>query len=97
VFLGLAIVVLALWSREARWLHLRIFEEDRRKMAFSLPVPLSLAAWGVRVAQPFVPQLRDTGVDEVILALRDGAMRDEPMVIEVSDDEDGERIELVLG
>ncbi len=97
LLLGLLVFVLALWSRSATWMHLRISERGKRKMAFSFPVPLGLAAWAIRIAQPFVPQLRDTGVDEVILAVRDSASRGEPLFIDVQDDEDGERVELYLG
>jgi hypothetical protein len=97
LLLGLLVFVLALWSRSATWMHLRISEQGRRKMAFSFPVPLGLAAWAIRIAQPFVPQLRDTGVDEVILAVRDSASRGEPLFIDVQDDEDGERVELYIG
>jgi hypothetical protein len=94
---GLLVLVLALWSRRATLMHLRITEEGKRKMAFSFPVPLGLAAWVVRIVQPFVPQLQDTGVDEVILAVRDSATRGEPLFIDVQNDEDGERVELYIG
>jgi hypothetical protein len=97
LLLGLLVLVLALWSRSATWMHLRISEQGKRKMAFSFPVPLGLAAWAIRIAQPFVPQLRDTGVDEVILAVRDSASKGEPLYIDVQDDEDGERVELYIG
>lgn len=97
VFLGLAVVILALWSRRASWMHLRISEAGRRKLTLSFPLPLKLAAWGVRIAQPYVPQLRDTGVDEVILALQDSTRQGEPVFIEVQDDEAGERVELYIG
>ena len=94
---GLLILVLALWSRGATWMHLRISEGGRRKMAFSFPVPLGLAAWAIRIAQPFVPQLQETGVDEVILAVRESSSRGEPLFIDVQNDEDGERVELYIG
>ena len=97
LLLGLLVFVLALWSRSATWMHLRISEEGKRKMALSFPVPLGLAAWAIRIAQPFVPQLRDTGVDEVILAVRESSSRGEPLFIDVQDDKDGERVELYLG
>lgn len=97
MFLGLAVVLLALWSRQATWMHLRISEEGRRKIAFSFPLPLTLAAWAVRIAQPFVPQLQDTGVDDLIIALRDSASRGEPFFVDVQDEEEGERVELYIG
>ena len=97
LLLGLLVFVLALWSRSATWMHLRISERGKRKLALSFPVPLGLAAWAIRIAQPFVPQLRDTGVDEVILAVRESASRGEPLFIDVQNDEAGERVELYLG
>lgn len=97
ILLGLTVILLALWTRHARWLHLRISEGNERKMALSIPLPLTLAAWVLKVAQPFVPQLRDTGVDDLIIALRDSATRDEPLFIDVQDDEEGERVELYIG
>jgi hypothetical protein len=78
-------------------LHVRVSEGDSRKVAFSFPVPLALAAWGIRVAQPFVPQLRETGVDDLIVALRDSTSEGEPFFIDVQDDEEGERVQVYIG
>jgi hypothetical protein len=97
LLLGLLVVLLAWWARNATWLHVRISEGGSRKVALSFPVPLALAAWGVRVAQPFVPQLRDTGVDDLIVALRDSTSEGEPFYIDVQDDEEGERVEVYIG
>ena len=99
MILGLGVTLAALWSRNATWLHLRVSEGEggRRKVAFSFPLPLALAAWGIRIAQPFVPQLQDTGVDEVILALRESRKRNEPLFIDVQDEEDGERVQIYIG
>lgn len=99
MILGLFVTLAAIWSRRATWLHLRVSEGEgrRQKVAFSFPVPLGLAAWGIRIAQPFVPQLQDTGVDEVIVALRESRKRNEPLFIDVQDEEDGERVQIYIG
>jgi len=97
VFLGLLVAVIAVWSRQATWMHLRIEEKDERKISMSFPLPLTLAAWVMRFVQPFVPQLRDTGVDDLIIALRDSAAQGEPMVIDVQDDEEGEKVQIYIG
>ncbi len=94
---GLLVVLLALWSRRARWLYLRLDEDDRRRISFGFPLPLTLAAWRVRLARPFVPRLKDTGVDDLILALRDGSTPREPLYLDVQDGEEGERIRLYIG
>jgi hypothetical protein len=78
-------------------MHVRIKEEGKRKIAFSFPLPLTLAAWVVRVAQPFVPQLQDTGVDDLIIALRESAAHGQPFSIDVQDDEEGEHVQIYIG
>jgi uncharacterized membrane protein YgcG len=91
VFLGTLVILLAWWSRQATWLHLRIGEGGQRKLALSFPLPLTFAAWGIRIAQPFVPKLKEIGADELIVAVRDSPTRDSPIFIDVQDDEDDER------
>jgi len=93
--LGTLGVLFALWSRSAKWLHVRIKEKKGKRIAISFPVPLTLTAWILRVVQPFVPKLQETGADEMILAFRD-AKRDEPLHVQV-DDEDGEQVEIYIG
>lgn len=97
LFAGLSVVLLSWWARDATWLHLRVSEGGKRKVAFSFPVPLALATWGIRVAQPFVPQLKGTGVDDLIVALRDSTSEGQPFYIDVQDDEEGERVEVYIG
>jgi hypothetical protein len=44
-----------------------------------------------------VPQPGEAGVDDLIIALRDGTRQDAPLFIDVQNDEDGERVELYIG
>jgi CHASE2 domain-containing sensor protein len=97
MILGLLVMGLAWWSRYATWLHLRVHEGDGRRVAISLPVPLTLAAWVLRIARPFVPQLENTAVDEVILALRDSKTGDQPLMIDIDDEESGEKVQIYFG
>ena len=94
---GLAVVLLVWWSRKTTWMHLRITEKKGKGFRISFPLPLTLAAWVLKLVEPFVPQLRNTGVDEVIFALRDSARSGEPISIDVEDDEDGERVQVYIG
>jgi len=85
------------WSRTARWLHVRVSGDDER-VNISLPLPLRLAAWVFRLARPWVPRLRETAVDEVILSLadlEDGGQ--EMLVVDVDDAETGEQVEVRIG
>ncbi len=56
LLLGCALLLagLALWLWQARWLHVRIREENGKRIFISLPIPLLLADWGLRIAHRFV-------------------------------------------
>jgi hypothetical protein len=56
-----------------------------------------LAAWGVRVARPFVPRLAETGIEEMILALGDEMYEGGPILVEVDEGVGGERVHVCLG
>lgn len=94
--IGLAILTIGVWSRSARWLFLRIENADTggRTIAFGFPLPLTLSAWIMSLVRPFVPQIRDIAVEEMILAVRDSD--DEPIFIEVQDNDD-EHVMIFIG
>ena len=93
---GVIITVLAWWLRTARWVHVRVTGKEH--VAISLPLPIKLTAWAFKIAQPFVPQLKDTGVDEIILGLDDSLNKDgEPIYVKVDDDETGEHVQIYIG
>lgn len=94
--LGALVVILAVWSRWARWLHVRVREKGGRRIAISVPLPLGLAAWVLRFVQPFVPKLKNTGLDDLIIALRH-SKQDELLHVQVQDDEDGDQVEVYIG
>jgi hypothetical protein len=100
-FIGLAILTLGFWSRSARWFHIRINDthSGSRTFALSLPLPLTLAAWVLRIIRPYVPQLKETAVDEIILSLRDATSDrdDQPLYIDVQDDDEGEQVLIYIG
>lgn len=99
LLIGLLITAIGIWSRDSAWLSVQItdLKTGRSKVGLSFPVPLTLAAWSVRMARPFVPQFRDTAVDEVILALREGTMKEGALLVDVIDDEDGEHVQVRIG
>ena len=91
---GALIVALAWWSRVARWIHVRIRNKGTR-LNLSLPLPLRLIASLIRLARPWVPQLRDIAVDELILSMAEMETED-IMMVEVNE-EDGEEVQVYFG
>jgi SHOCT-like domain len=93
---GVLVAATAWWLRTARWVHVRVTGKER--VAISLPLPLKLTAWVFKIARPFVPQLRDTGLDEVIMSLGDTLGEDgQPLYVDVNDDETGEHVQVYIG
>ncbi len=95
LLLGLAVLSLGAASRDAAWLSIRITDsQGHRKVALDFPLPLRVLAWGVQVARPFVPQFRDTAVDELILSLEESGAPGELLLVDVIDDKSGERVQV---
>ena len=94
---GVLVVGVTWWSLSARWLHVKVHEEDQR-INISMPLPLRLAGFVLRLARPWVPQLRNTAIDEVILSLASADIEGQEMlVVEVDDTESGEQVEIRIG
>jgi hypothetical protein len=96
---GVFLALLGFWLLRAAWVRVRINDPQRggRPIRIYLPVPLTLAAWAVRLARPFVHDPDMTGLDEVILALRDAVRSRQVMSVVVNDGEDGEHVEVSVG
>src|SRR3989304_885649 len=100
VFLiGLLTIFAGWFARKSRWVHIRITNVDgsRRNIKLSFPLPLRLTAWVLKVASRFSGKLKETGVDEIIVALNEGLKSDQPLVVDVQDDDDGERVQVYIG
>ena len=97
--LGVMVMALAWASRTARWLHVRVHQKAGQKperIAISLPIPLRLTAWFLRVFGKNIPGMGETSLDEVIMAL-DSTSPDAPFYVEVNEGDDGERVEVYIG
>jgi hypothetical protein len=98
--LGVAVMALAWGSRKARWLHLRVQQRPGqwpRTIAFSFPLPLGLAAWFLRIFGRYIPHLGETGVDEMVLALSKTTGPASPLIVDVHQGENGERVQIFIG
>ena len=100
--LGVIVAALASASRNARWIHIRVntghaSQEWPRKISLSFPLPIHLTAWFLRVFGQFIPDLKKTGVDELIMALEDTTSPENPLFVDVHEGEGGERVQVYIG
>lgn len=97
---GVLLMALAAASRTAKWLHVRINNakgEEPRRIAVSFPLPIGPTAWFLRTFRGYIPKLKDTAVDELILALGETTSADNPLYVEVNEGEDGEKVQVYIG
>jgi len=93
---GVLVVIIAWWLRTARWIHVRI--RGKENVTISIPLPLRLTAWAFKIAKPFVPQFKDTGIDEVVLSLGDTLGKGgQPIYVDVNDEDEGEHVQVYIG
>ncbi len=98
-FLGVALMALSYGSRNSRWLHLRVDQkpgERPQHIAISMPLPIRFVTWLYHNFGHYVPDLQDKPIEEILNAVKDGTSRENPMYIEVNDD-DGERVKVYIG
>jgi hypothetical protein len=100
--MGILVLVLAAQSRTARWLHLRIKQgpgQTPRNIAISLPIPLRLARWIMRLFGGFIPNMGGASASDILMALdalEQSATPENPVYIQV-DEEGGEHVEIFIG
>jgi hypothetical protein len=97
LLIGIAAVIVAWFARQGPWVHIRVKHDRPGERNFNLSVPLDLGVMAVRVTEPFVPQMKQTGVDDVILSMKDNVKKDQPLIIDVHDDDDGEHVQVIVG
>lgn len=97
---GVAVMALGAASRTMRWLFVRVEQkpgERPQKFTIGFPLPLRLAGWFLRNFGHKIPDLEKTNVDEIIQILDAANTPGAPLVVNVEDDEEGERVQVFIG
>ena len=100
LLLGVVVTALAVGSRRARWLFVDVHQkpgEHPERFFLGFPLPLRLTAWFLRTFGPMIPDLQKTNVDEIIQVVETGFAGDEPLIVNVDEGNDGERVRVYIG
>jgi hypothetical protein len=99
LLLGILLVMLSSGGLDARWLYVDVQQgsgEWPERITFGLPVPLGLLAWLIRNFRHHMRERRDVDV-EAILETLSTTTREVPLVVNVQDEEDGDRVQVYIG
>ncbi|MBC7876064.1 MAG: hypothetical protein H7Y59_02745 [Anaerolineales bacterium] len=98
---GIIFIALGGGSRSSRWLYLNVdrskAEDGPKRISLALPLPLGLVGWFIKNFGSRIDRFKKTNIDEVINAINMAKTITEPLIINVDDDDDGERAQLFIG
>jgi hypothetical protein len=89
-------VLLSFWSQYAYWLHVRVREKGGTRIAISLPLPLILIRFALRIAGRYVGENKAANLFTASELLAAMGAQDEPLYIAV-DDDDGDQVQIYIG
>jgi hypothetical protein len=101
LFLGILLIAIGAGGQSSRWLYVNV---DRRyaqdgplNITLGFPLPLGLTSWFLRTFGHYIHGMNNTSVDDIIHILDATRKSGEPFIVNVNDDEDGERVQVYIG
>ena len=99
--LGVLMIAMGAGSRSSRWLYVNVDRTHQnewpRNITIALPLPLGLVSWFLKNFGSHIEGLKRTTVDEVVMAISMAETITEPLIINVDDSDDGERVQVFIG
>ncbi len=100
LLLGVLVIVAAVGSRKARWIFVDVHQkpgEKPERIFLGFPLPLKLASWGMRTFGHHIPEMDKTKVAGIVQVIETGFTGEEPLVVNVDEGEEGERVQVYIG
>ncbi|MBC7237356.1 MAG: hypothetical protein H5T69_16060 [Chloroflexi bacterium] len=76
-----------------RWFRVRVTNLRTGKPKVNVNIPMGLVNVGMRMGAKFAPDMAGINIDEIIRAVKEGT---QGKIIDVEDEEDGERVEIYV-
>jgi hypothetical protein len=80
-------------SGSPRWLRIRVTDVRTGRSKASVQIPLALVDAGMKIGAHFAPEVEGVDMSNVMEALRSGVTG---KIIDVTDEEDGEHVEIYV-
>ncbi len=101
LLLGVLLIALGASSQNSKWLYVNVDRRNAqdwpRNITLALPLPLGLTAWFLRHFGHYIQGMEKTSVDEIIQVLDATGTSDAPLIVNASDNEDGENVQVYIG
>jgi hypothetical protein len=101
LLLGVLLIALGASGQGSKWLYVNVDRRNAdgwpRNITLGFPLPLGLAAWFLRNFGHNIRGMKHTSVDEIIQILDATGKSGAPLIINASDNEDGEHVQVYIG
>lgn len=76
-----------------KWFHVRVTDTDNGKTRVNVRIPLGMVNAGIKMGMRFTPEIEGLDLDQLSDFIRSGEIG---QVVDVYDEEDGERVEVFI-
>jgi hypothetical protein len=101
LFIGILLIALGAGGPGTRWLYVNVDRRDAeewpRTITFGFPLPLGLASWFLRNFGNNIHGLGNTSVDDIIQILDATGKSGAPLIVNVDEGANGERVQVYIG
>lgn len=101
LMLGVLLIAIGSAGQGSKWLYVNVdrrYADDWPKnITLGFPLPLGLTSWFLRTFGHNINGMKQANVDGIIEVLDATTKSDEPFIVNVDDDEDGERVQVYIG
>lgn len=103
LFLGILFLALGASSRTSRWIYVDV---DRRNshdgdgpkhITLAFPLPLGFVSWFIKNFGHLIDGLKDQNIDMVLQAIAATREMTEPIIVNVDNHDDGEKVQVFIG
>ncbi len=101
LFLGIILIALGSGGMGSRWLYVNVdrtrAQDWPKNITIAFPLPLGLVSWFLKTFGSRINGMKKTTVDEVVMAIAMTKSVREPLIVNVDEAKDGERVQLFIG
>jgi len=101
LMLGVLLIALGTSGPNSKWLYVnvdrRYAHDGPRNITLGFPLPLGLTTWFLRTFGHNIPGMDGVNVDGIVEVLNATGTSDEPFIVNVNDDESGDRVQVYIG
>lgn len=101
LFIGILLIALGAGGQTSKWLYINVdrrnADDGPRNITFGFPLPLGLTAWFLRTFGRNIHGMRNTNMDEIIQLLDATGKSGAPLIINATDKEDNEHVQVYIG